>query len=205
LCPLGAFLFPLSELLFLDKAHKTFKTKKEERTMAIKKSMWVLVGIFIIAAWLLGFAIEAKAETMKCRTASVTTKVETLPVSDVEGTTLSMRTTEGVAFFENGEIADFKAYSIGDATAGKGFQAIGYNYITFEDGSKIITKFDMRVTADSSGKISIKSANEFIKGTGRFEGIKGIISGTGNKIPYVKDGPLKISSDVTFTYTLPPK
>jgi hypothetical protein len=63
----------------------------------------------------------------------------------------------------------------------------------------------MRVTADSSGKISIKSANEFIKGTGRFEGIKGTISGTGNKIPYVKDGPLKISSDVTFTYTLPPK
>ncbi len=173
--------------------------------MTIKKSMWVLLGVFIIAAVLLGFVVDSRAETMKCRTSSVTTKVETLPITDVEGTNIGVRTTEGLAFFENGEIANFKAYSIFEGTAAKGWQAIGYNYFIFEDGSKIITKFDQRATADSSGKISIKSSNEIIKGTGRFEGIKGTTSGTGNKVPFVKDGPLKYSSNTTFTYTLPSK
>lgn len=173
--------------------------------MSTKKSMWVLLGFFIIAAWLLGFVIGAQAETMKCRTASVSTKEDTMKVSDVEGRTLRMGTTEGLAFCENGEIADFKAIFISDRTAGKGWQSIGYNYFIFEDGSKIITKFDQRATADSSGKISVKSTGEIVKGTGRFEGIKGTESGIGIKVPDVKGGPPKSARDRTLTYTLPPK
>ena len=32
--------------------------------MATKKSMWVLFGILVISAWVLGSAIQAGAETM---------------------------------------------------------------------------------------------------------------------------------------------
>jgi hypothetical protein len=173
--------------------------------MATRKSMWILFGILVILAWVLGSAIQAGAETMKCRTASVSTKVDTMQVSDLEGGTLHLGTSEGLAFCENGEIADFKAIFISDRTAGKGWQTIGYNYFTFEDGSKIITKFDQRATADSSGKISVKSTGEIVKGTGRFEGIKGTESGIGIKVPDVKGVPPKSARDRTLTYTLPSK
>jgi hypothetical protein len=173
--------------------------------MATRKSMWVPLGVFILAAWLLGSVMGAQAETMKCRTASVSTKGDTMQVSDVEGGTLRMGTSEGLAFCENGEIADFKAIFISDGIAGKGWQLIGYNYFIFEDGSKIITKFDQRATADSSGKISAKSTGEIVKGTGRFEGIKGTESGIGIKVPDVKGATPKSARDRTITYTLPSK
>jgi hypothetical protein len=180
-------------------------TKKGETTMGTKRSVWILFGILLISAWVLGSAIQAGAETMKCRTASVYTKVDTIQVSDAEGGTLSTGTTEGLAFCENGEIADFKAIFIADRTTGKDWQSIGYNYFIFEDGSKVITKFDQRNTVDSSGKFSSKSTGEIVKGTGRFEGIKGTESNIGIKVPDVKGGSRKSARDRTLTYTLPSK
>ena len=43
-----------------------------------------------------------------------------MQVSDLEGGTLIMGTSEGLAFCENAEITDFKAIFISDRTAGKG-------------------------------------------------------------------------------------
>ena len=96
--------------------------------MATKKSTWVVIGFFIIAAWLLGFVIEAQAETMKCKVARVVTKDETMPIGDEEGHMLGMQISEGVAFFENGDIANFKSQSISDRRTGtgKGSQSISY-------------------------------------------------------------------------------
>ena len=53
--------------------------------MTTKKSMWVLFGLLIISAWVLALAIQAGAETMKCRTAWISTKHETIPVGNEEG------------------------------------------------------------------------------------------------------------------------
>jgi len=175
--------------------------------MATKKSMWVLIGFFIVAAWLLGFVIEAQAETMKCRIGRVVTKEEAMPVDDEEGHTLMLRRSEGVAFFENGEIANFKTQAMDDRRAGtgKGSQAISYIFFTFEDGSSIIIRLEFRTIADPNGKISTKAAGEMIKGTGRFGGIKGTFSSTGKMLPPVKGEADKYYIDATLTYTLPPK
>ena len=173
--------------------------------MATKKSMCVLIGFFIIAAWLLGFVIEAQAETMKCKIARAVTKEETMPVSDEEGHILDMQISEGLAFFENGDIANYKTQSIGDSRTGKGREAIAYVFIRFEDGSNIIVKLEYRLIADPSGKISTKTAGEIIKGTGRYKGIKGTYSSTGKPFPPVKGEAMRYSMDATITYTLPPK
>ena len=156
--------------------------------MLTKKSMWVLIGFFIIAAWLLGFVIEAQAETMKCRIARVITKEETMPVTDEEGHILLMQISQGVAFFEKGDIANYKSQSISDQRTGTGRQAISYIFLTFEDRSSIIAKLEFRAIPDASGKISTKTTGEIIKGTGRFGGIKGTYSSTGGMLPRIKGG-----------------
>jgi hypothetical protein len=156
---------------------------------------------------LLGFIIEAQAETMKCKIARVVTKEETMPVTDEEGHILVMQISQGLAFFENGDIANFKTQAISDRRTGtgKGSQSIAYIFFTFEDGSSIITRVEYRSIADPSGKISTKTAGEIVKGTGRYEGIKGTFSSTGKMLPPIKGEADKYYVDATLTYTLPPK
>ena len=155
--------------------------------MATKKSMWVLFGILVISAWVLGSVIQAGAETMKCRTADTATKDERIPVGDEEGHVLGLQIMEGLAFFENGEIAKVRSHAISDTIPGKGGQAIGYSIFTFEDGSTIVTRFQRLMVRDESGNLSAKNTSELIKGTGRFEGIKGTASATGRNFFQVKE------------------
>jgi hypothetical protein len=170
--------------------------------MAKKYSIWGLFGIFLISAWVLGSAIQAGAENMKCKSAQTATKDERMEVGDVKGHILGLQRMEGLAYCENGEIAKMRSDAIFDVTPGKGAQAIGYTFFTFEDGATIAIRFQRSVNpADGSAKAS----SELIKGTGRFEGIKGTTSATGKNFPPSKEEPGRAFSDITFTYTLPPK
>jgi len=174
--------------------------------MATKKVIWVLFGILVISAWVLGSAIQAGAETLKFRVSLTETKILTMPVNDVEGHILGLQTMEGLAFLENGEIARVKQYSAFDYIPGKGSQSFGYSLTTFEDGSTIEGRSQNILVPDQSGTFSYKRTTEAIKGTGRFEGIKGTSSSTRGKLfERVKGGPLLATTDVTMTYTLPPK
>jgi hypothetical protein len=170
--------------------------------MATKKSMWFLIGILAVSTWVLGSAIQAGAETMKCRIAATVTKDESIPVSDEEGHSLGLQITEGLAFFEKGEIAKIRSHNLIDRISGKGGQAIGYTIYTFEDGSTIVQRFQ-RLTV--SGTLPAKATGELTKGTGRFEGIKGTVSGTSKSFPGSKGEATRNVSDITFTYTVPTK
>jgi hypothetical protein len=176
--------------------------------MATKKSMWIIFSILVISAWVLGSAIQAGAETMKCKTSGNSDKREAAQIPDVEGHTININLREGVAFFENGEVASLKSYSTWDGISGKKGRAQGYAVYTFIDGSTIIISFLQLLEADQEGKLAYntKSTGEILKGTGRFEGIKGTVSGTGKQLKAEK-GELsgKAANDWTFYYTLPTK
>jgi hypothetical protein len=94
-----------------------------------------------------------------------------------------------------------KGRLISDTLPGKGSQVIGYGFYTFDDGSTIIQRFQRLISETGSAK----STSDLIKGTGRFEGIKGTYSSTGKMFPRIKGEAEKYSMDVTLTYTLPPK
>ncbi len=173
--------------------------------MAAKKSMWVLFGVLVISAWILGSAIQAGAETMKCRAAETVTKYDQIPVGDQEGHVLGVQISEGLAFFENGEIAKRRCHSIYDSITGKGSQAIVYSIFTFEDGSTIVTRNERLSSVDKSGKRSAKATSEILKGTGRFEGINGTAAATSKPFPRTKEESGRNAADITFTYTLPAK
>jgi hypothetical protein len=174
--------------------------------MATRKSMWVLLGILVISSWILGSVIQAGAETLKFKSYTYVTKAESFPVGDVDGHTVGFTTRRAFLVFENGEVATQKSVSTSDAIKGSG-ASLTYQNITFSDGSTIIIKAVGAVTGTAPGAYtSIKMTREIIKGTGRFEGIKGTGSTTVKYFPVEEGeaGPRGIGEG-TLTYTLPSK
>jgi hypothetical protein len=181
---------------------------KEGVVMDKRKMKIVVLGfisVLFAGSCLLGSVTQARAETMKCRVAITETKDMSLPVGAQEGHVLGVHVLEGLAFFENGEIAKVKVESLYENETGKTAQAIGYDTFTFEDGSTIVARFQRLAVSDKNGNLSAKASTELVKGTGRFEGVKGTASATGKNFPPGKDEVLKAMNDLTFTYTLPGK
>jgi len=184
------------------------KTKKEETIMRkskIKIAILGCIGIFLIAALVLLPATQAKAETMKYNYTSQITKLEYVLFPDVKGHIVGVFERRGVAIFEN-EVAAVDLRGTLDFIKGKGPWE-GYTITTFKDGSTFTVKFQGATTSAPDGTKLLKGKGKYIKGTGRFEGIKGEVSLNGRFItPLTKD---KTKGDnwveVTGTYTLPKK
>jgi len=167
--------------------------------MATKKSTWVLFGILVISAWVLGSAIQAGAETLNYKFYSWVKKAETVAIADAEGHIVNLTVREAFVVFENGELGIGTYVSTSDFTKGAG-PFMQYATITFADRSTIIRKDQGTFGGGASTYTS-----EIIKGTGRFEGIKGTSSSTGKNFPASKEGPSRAFTDLTLTYTLPTK
>jgi hypothetical protein len=173
--------------------------------MAIKKSIWVLFGILVISAWVLGSTIQAGAETMNFKAYSYVVKAEEVLIGDVEDHIVSLVTRRGFYLLENGDVATGIAYIIGDYIKNVGSNT-SYGTITFADGSTIMTRRQMTITRPGGASASGGLQGEIIKGTGRFEGIKGTITQKTKFLPLEKgEAGNKTISEVTITCTLPSK
>ena len=165
------------------------------------------IGILLIAALLVVPATPARAETVKFKYTTQLTKFEYVPLPDVEGHLATVFERRGVAIFEN-EVAAISIWGTFDYLENQGPWE-GYTQITFKDGSSLMYKIQGASSPDTNDtKLLVgKGKGEYIKGTGRFEGIKGQLSLNGRLLtPYTKD---KTKGDnwveVTGTYTLPKK
>jgi len=175
--------------------------------MVTRKSIWVLFGILVISAWIFGSAILAEAETMNYKSYVWMNKYETVPVDDVEGHIVSLAQRGGFYVLENGEIATIKRVSLNDLVKGSG-SATFYEAINFADGSTIMLKGQSVLSGTTVGTTtsSQRMTIEIIKGTGRFEGIKGTASSTAKFLPAEKgEAGSKQYGEGTITYTLPSK
>ena len=175
--------------------------------MATKKSMWVLFGILVISAWVLGSVIQVGAETLRFKVSNYQTQREVIQVGDMEGHIIMPHTRRGLAFFENGDVATYTNWATFDFIKGKG--AIdAYTMLTFEDGSTIVYKFKGIWEPGPKSSPVGKGTGEFTNGTGRYEGIKGELTWNGKRYTlYSKEkGTLgDFVLEVTATYTIPPK
>jgi hypothetical protein len=169
----------------------------------IKVTILGFTSILVIAGFVLGFITQAGAETLKSRSVATATKAEQIPVNDEPGHILVMQIAEGLALFENGETAKMRVTAVADTAPGKGGQAIVYAIYTFGDGSTVVTRSQRLMVADKSGTVSAKATGEIIKGTGRFEGIKGTVSGSSTNYLPSEGEAMKVLSDHTWTYTVP--
>ena len=167
--------------------------------MATKKAMLVFLGI-LVASVALGSANKVDAETMNYKFYTWSNKAETFPVGDVEGHVVRHENRGAFYVLENGEIATVKIIATGDLvkSAGPFWQ---YVTINFADGSTIIIRSEGTLGGGAGGWKS-----QIVKGTGRFEGIKGTHSAKVKYLPLEQGeaGP-KGYGEGTITYTLPSK
>jgi len=165
-----------------------------------------IASIFVIGIGLLGFVPQATAETLNFRNLVHVTKIEAVPIPDAEGHLVRLQVREGVQVFENGELAWIKAVLSGDIIKGAGPFSM-YSTYTFQDGSTITTHTKGRVEATPAAvQTAAKWSGEIIHGTGRFQGIKGIVTSTSKMLPPEKGEQAgKSLSEGTMVYTLPSK
>ena len=176
------------------------------RKSKMKITILGCISVFLIAALILVPAAQAGEKAVKVKLISPVTRIEVVPVPDVKGHVVGVLERRGVAIYENGETAAYHSRLAFDSIRGQGGTYSGYCDISFADGSISMTKF--KGTAPMvEGKKIIKGTGEYIKGTGRFEGIKGKVSFTGRYVtPYTKDKTKgDVVLEVTSTYTLPKK
>jgi hypothetical protein len=172
--------------------------------MAIKKSIWVCIGILVISAWVLGSSIQAGAETMNYKFYTYVAKAESVPVGDVDGHHLFSMTRRAFLVFESGEIATSRSVLTGEMMKGSGASSLAYATMTFSDGSTIIIKSQSMASGPAIlVPTSAKSTGEIIKGTGRFEGIKGTGTSATKYFPVEQgEAGAKGYGEGTITYTL---
>lgn len=163
--------------------------------------------VFLIATLVLVPAVQAGEKTVKYKYTSQLTKVEFVVLPDVPGHVAVVYERRGVAIFEN-EIASITISGTGDFIKKQG-SFMGYTLTTHADGSTTLVKCTGTKVFAPGGKLRVYKdmKGEYVKGTGRFEGIKGKISVTGKEItPYTKDKTKQDNwMEVTATYTLPKK
>jgi len=174
--------------------------------MDTKKSMRVLFGILVISAWVLGSVIQAGAESLNFKFYTYATKTEKFLIDDVEEHIVMYQLRGTFYVFENGEVATINHVATNDLIKGSG-PFMQYVTIKFEDGSTIMIKSQGTLGGTAAGSYGSGGwTSEIIKGTGRFEGIKGTQSAKAKFLPVEKGeaGP-KGYGEGTITYTLPSK
>lgn len=169
--------------------------------MVTRKPILVLFLILVISAWFLGSATQAGAETWNYKAYSWVVKGDMYPVGDKEAHAVGSTLRGTFYAFENGEVATATVVGTFDFTKGKG-PFVNYVNMNFEDGSSIMIKTQATFGGGSSGWTS-----EIIKGTGRFEGIKGAQSTSRFKFLPVEKGEAgaKGYGEGSLTFTLPSK
>jgi hypothetical protein len=172
----------------------------------MKKALAITIGAVVLAACWGIIVTNAAADTSKSKVTSYVTKMEVLPVPDVPGHLYGIYERRGVAIFENGEEAAYWNCGMFDLINKSGpYQ--GYCILTYKDGSTIIIKNKGTLMIPKGGKSPVSEGTGiYIKGTGRFEGIKGTLTFKGHYItPYSKDTKGDMIFSTTGTYTLPSK
>ena len=165
------------------------------------------IGVFLIAALVLLPAAQAgeKTEKFKGRHISQITKIHVSKVGDVEGHIIGLLERRGLDL-KNGEVGTYRNWITFDTTKGKG-TAVGYSQVTYEDGATTVAKVQGTLEPLEGRRSTGKGTFTYIRGSGRFEGIKGGGSWTFKTFtPYTKEETKSDAIvDYTGTRTLPSK
>lgn len=167
-----------------------------------------IVFTLVITAWLIVFSTQATAQstTVKFKMVNHITKIEMVPVGDEKGHVIGIVVRGGLAMFEDGEVAYHTVVFLFDAILGKTSTFEPFTTILFGDGSTWVFKSKGTGERSPDGKLLLtKQTGEFVKGTGKYEGIKGTITLTGTQYGPSEVGKGDWIAEVSATYTLPSK
>jgi len=152
------------------------QSKNVQRSFTILSFLTILVVLVLV----FGFLLQAVGETAENKLSCYFTMSEVFPVGEMEGHTHALYEVKGLGYLENGEVMIYSGWTTVNITEDS---AQGYALHTWVDGSTTVSKANFNVTKSPDGKILLSEATfDFIKGTGRFAGIKGKASFTGRPL-----------------------
>jgi hypothetical protein len=169
----------------------------------LKKTRGILI-VFLVFLIFSAYSLTASAngtETVQVETTSCLVSAQWLSVGDVEGHVIGLQKREGEAVLVSGETGKYLNVFTLDFQRGKGGTAVGYSKFTFEDGSSILCSWKASIVVHEE-LFSKEGEGTIVKGTGRFEGIKGTVSFTGKQIKLASEDPRMVGS-TTYELTLP--
>lgn len=172
------------------------------------KRIWIglFAGALSLTVLLFISIGHAAAEDMKLQLKisdyGVSTDLKRLP--DDRRHLLALSHRQGNAETDDGEKAEYEAYSIIDAWVGvKGYRK-GYSVLTFADGSRIFYSWTADSKRNSDNLPSLKGAGEVTRGAGKFEGIKGKVEFSGVQDKATSEDPRRTrTTNLVLVYTLP--
>ncbi len=145
------------------------------------------------------------AKQMKCRDTGYAAKISVIEVDDIPGHTIGVVEFAGVLSCDDGSIATTSTKDMFDYIKGSG-KFHGYSVVTFEDGFTFSIGYQGTATPEANGKTTRWDGTcEFIKGTGRFEGVQGGGSLIGKRLASAPGAGSQYYVDYDLTYTLPSK
>jgi len=173
----------------------------------VESSNRILLAVLVLSL-LLSAATTAGAQTkttvhFKGFNYEVTSNF--LPVGDpADGHFVGLSIRKGLTTFETGEVCATSDVEYVDVTKGVG-TTTGYVTDMFDDGSSCIGKVENHFSVGPNGLFVASIKAEYVKGTGRFEGIKGTVTVTAKQIKSTKDFAGFSEVEGTAIYTLPSK
>lgn len=151
----------------------------------------VLNQLAAIAALAFFTASIAKAdEVINIHVVTHATSAQSQEVGDVDGHALGLVRQSGLALFADGSVGTTYFTATNDYTKGAGTYLAYYN-LTLKDGSALWFKVTGSAKPDDTTTIFPEAPVSVLRGTGRFEGVKGDGTFTGQRVT-----PLAVGADL---------
>ena len=156
-----------------------------------------IVALIAAALFSVGAARDARAdETLKFRSFTHVTNVQTIDVGDVDGHVMGVNRQSGIASFADGSVATTYFTSFTDYIKGSGPAPVAYFNVTFEDGSVLWLKTAATVVAEGN-KSLVKGTLTVVGGKGRYAGASGDGTFSGARL-----APLVTGADLYLDLTV---
>lgn len=156
----------------------------------------MMITVLLLAGNGVAQAEEGPTVQKRWREVFVTVENHTMPVKALEGHAVGVMEQRGFAFYDGGEVATIHAWLTYESK-GQRTDYRGYIVYRFRDGATQTATFEG--AGDPVGMQQGKFS--FVKGTDRFEGIKGSGTFTAEGFPPKAD----LYVDAEASYTLPKK
>lgn len=131
-------------------------------------------------------------ENLEFRFVTMPAEVHRLDAPNIPGQMVAANKMKGAAFFKDGRIATMDFVLVQDLNKGTGTM-FGYTTYQFEEGSSIITRFDIKATSGQP----IQGEYAVLSGTGKYAGVKG--TGRFNGVPAKFEGAFLNSGSFKLT------
>jgi hypothetical protein len=141
--------------------------------------------------------------TTKFKIINNITKVEAIPIPDEKGHFVGILSREGLVLLENDEVGNQSAVLTFD-TRGDTVNFDAITTIIFPDGSSWLLK--SKGVGEKSPDVKLLATwqtGDFLKGTGKYEGIKGTFTIMGKQYGPTEVGKGHWLAELTAIYTLP--